>query len=114
MALFLKEVFPCARFVVNYRSDFEAQLQSWNEAGFDPYDSLPHVNDRLFYLADLLGSDYAYKVDMTEWSKDIGVLNQLVYWMGFRECEFEEVLRVNTHDAFRTQVPLKESCRLLV
>jgi len=104
-ARFLRTNFPCSRIVVNVRSDVESQLSSitgtFAEDGTKS--STEHVrmernetwikdmNAFLEKVDKLLPEDYSKLIDLSTWSKDVGILNDLVEWMGFKDCVFKEV-----------------------
>lgn len=97
---FLKESFPCARFVLNVRSDTVEQATSTN-AAFPKSNvrvqNLDRMNGLIKTFAKLLG-DSAYLLDSTEWVQNIEVLNDMVLWLGFaKACAFHELLEFNTH-----------------
>jgi hypothetical protein len=101
LAEYLKESFPCARFIVNIRSDTESQAESWGKSFHgDKEDSLHQIADlnrRMGLLAELLGSDSAYFLDSTDWINDVKHLNLVVNWLGFsKSCAFDELLEFNT------------------
>ena len=100
---FVKEVFPCARIVVNLRSNTKkqaaSQMQSFhrnqNNVTELTYD-LELDNEKLRYVAELFG-DQAILLDSSEWTKNISSLNQIVEWLGFdKSCFFQELLEFNT------------------
>ena len=100
---FLKEYFPCARFVVNIRGDTASQIESWKRA-FKPendkiLEKIPLMNDMLKKVAALLGEDRARLIDMDTWSNTEGsglqVLNDLIEWLGFRNCRYTSILHQN-------------------
>ena len=97
---FFTNTFPCARFVVNVRSDVDA-LQESRQAAFhsnrDNADTLRGEIQRLLALAELLGPERSYVLDSTEWTQNATQLNGLVRWLGYSpECDFTEVLELNT------------------
>jgi hypothetical protein len=94
---FLKKNLPCARYFINFRSDFEDHMQSvqtslnWNVSG------VKMELGQLKLLYELLGSEHAYLLDSTQWTKDVGVLNQALDWLGYSSsCYFSELLEFNT------------------
>ena len=98
---FLHEIFPCARFLVNIRSDVESQAQSV-EKTFTKVNSdnevadLQDANQRYRKIAKDLGED-AFLLDSTEWTQNITVLNNAVDWLGFhKSCHFKTLLEFNT------------------
>ena len=117
---FLIETFPCAKFVFNVRGDIDKQVQSWL-AAFGTHldgDVIRTYNHQLSTLAAKLGSDQARVIDMSEWSKKDGsglnVLNDLVEWLGFRQCTFSSLIHSN-HDGYgkdQTKLSLGDRCHL--
>jgi len=94
---FLRENFPCSRIVINIRSNIKDQLNSMKKTFKNGMTTrkLEEMNDFLVQLSKELGEDMAKLVDMNEWSKDIDVLNNLIYWLGFRECKYQKVVHEN-------------------
>jgi hypothetical protein len=75
---FAKEVFPCARIVVDLRWNTDEQAAS-------------RTQKKLRYIAELFG-DQAISL-----TNNISSLNQVVEWLGFDEsCFFQELLEFNT------------------
>ncbi len=106
IAKFLIESFPCARFLVNYRSDFVHQAQSqvtslatYKNEKKDLDIAVERISkevDRLKKLAKLLGSR-AMTLDSVKWTEDVGELNKAVMWLGFdKTCAFPKLMELNT------------------
>jgi hypothetical protein len=124
-AQFFQENFPCARFIINIRSDEEAQLNSMSSAfHFDLNDekkkeqkeqSLVQSNQFLIKLHEELGKKSSMFIDMTRWKDDITILNKVVKWLGFQDCAFDAIVHEN-HDNygidFETEVHLGDTCRI--
>ncbi len=118
-AEFFKENFPCSRVVVNIRSDIDSQLKSrenvgWSKADSNSHGSLEEDNTFLKNFSKYLGDDMARLIDMNEWTGDEGVtvLNSLLKWLGYVDCEFQEVLHEN-HDGYgtdTTHIDLGDHC----
>ena len=53
------------------------------------------MNDFLTQLTTELGEDMAQLIDMTEWTKNVKVLNDVVDWLGFRHCQFHSIVHEN-------------------
>ena len=114
----LLETFPCARIIVNIRSNTEALVNSRH----DTYDQKVDIRDAqietetLETIAKRLGTRRARLIDMTEWSADGGlyILNDVLDWLGFENCKFNSLYHEN-HDRFRadksTQIQMGENCR---
>jgi hypothetical protein len=103
LAEYLKESFPCARFVINIRSNTEDQVKSWEKAFPTVTDRLSEqdlddLNRRMRNLAELLGPETAHLLDSKEWLKNLDSLNTMVTsWLGFADsCAFTELLEFNT------------------
>ena len=121
MVKFITEMFPCARIVINIRSDVEKQEKSQKLAFNSPksppmdVDGLRKMNDRLRNIASIFGEERAYLIDSSEWMHDIDNLNELVEWLGFdRSCFFQDLLEFNTHDRYgngKTKLELDPNCR---
>eukprot|EP00542_Grammatophora_oceanica_P018471 CAMPEP_0194033052 /NCGR_PEP_ID=MMETSP0009_2-20130614/5862_1 /TAXON_ID=210454 /ORGANISM="Grammatophora oceanica, Strain CCMP 410" /LENGTH=296 /DNA_ID=CAMNT_0038673661 /DNA_START=38 /DNA_END=925 /DNA_ORIENTATION=- len=70
VAKWLTDVLPCARFLVNIRSDIEGQAQSYASAfnaKKDKSDDLRDMNRRMRTLQETLGSSRAFLTDSAEW-----------------------------------------------
>lgn len=111
VADFIRENFPCAKFVVNIRSDVQSQLKS-QETTF-----VKHLNNTtnpilqqnifLLSLAEEIGEN-AIQIDMMEWSKDVSVLNNVFKWIGFQGCTLETVIHTNDgKDGFQQEAQEK-------
>lgn len=100
---FLREIFPCSRIVVNIRSDIESQLKSLNTTFSSAHnyikgtEFIKNMNDFLVGVAKDLGPDMAKLVDMTEWTKDVEILNDVILWLGYRDCRFSAIVHENTN-----------------
>ncbi len=98
---FLTHNFPCAKYIFNIRGDIEKQVQSWLLAFGTQLDGdkIRDYNQKLSQLAATLGPERARVIDMSEWSKEDGsglpVLNDLVDWLGFRDCKFTSLIHSN-------------------
>jgi hypothetical protein len=102
-AQYLKENIPCARYLVNYRSDVSAIAKSMqlNVARSENLTAveqeMKEEHQNLMALYDALGRDRAFLLDSSEWTKDVTVLNEAVQWLGFQDsCYFHELLEFNT------------------
>lgn len=120
---FLETKFPCARIVINIRSDVESQVASEEKAfGFDKSkedqlrQDLIQQNEEMARLADMLGEQRAHLLDSTEWThNNISKLNAAVAWLGFAEsCFFQQLLEMNTqgggYGAGRTSLHHNPQC----
>lgn len=100
-AKFLKESFPCARYIVNKRSDVEKTAISYQKA-FQWNSPLPELEkfikeeiDFLEAVAGELGPDAAKVIDLENWKRNVGILNTLLFWLGFHDCSFDAILHDN-------------------
>ena len=114
----VREHLPCTRFVVNIRSDVEAQVASVNKTFKKKLNTrnateyLQQANSQLRTVAQLFGKQ-AYLLDSSEWTKDISHLNRLVQWLGFDQtCFFEELLELNIdrYDHGRSEIRMNPLC----
>ena len=119
-ANFFRENFPCSRVIVNYRSDVEVQVKSRLDLGWGGgderaiRDAIVKENNFLTKLASNLGPDMSHVLDMTQWTKDIHIINDVIDWLGFKGCNFERTLHEN-HDGYgidRSKINLGDYCRL--
>jgi len=123
-AKFLQDNFPCARYVINIRSDVNAQVESMGvafkktniDAEFRKQreKTLNDAYQFLYRLSNILGEDTARFIDMTEWTNDVSILNDLLKWLGFLDCAFNDIVHEN-HDGYgkdtTTQLNLGKNCR---
>lgn len=119
----IKDIFPCARIIINYRSDIEALAESQLKAlpMEDKTDAkglqkaLQDDIDKLRKAAEWFG-EQAYVLDSSAWLKDISELNKIVEWLGFHpSCAFKEYLEFNT-DGFahgKQMTELDPNCRYM-
>jgi hypothetical protein len=118
----LNYLFPCARFVVNYRSDMNSQLESWKKL-FSATDIIQTTqilqldNALLRMFHKVMGPYRSFLLDSTEWTQNIATINQMVEWLGFSpKCHFKEALEYNTkhgYDATKTEADLNQDCTYL-
>ncbi len=102
-AEFLRENFPCSRIVVNIRSDVASQMKSIDKTfqednkGDLSEEGIENMNEFLENLSEELGEDMSRLVDMNDWTKDVVVLNDLIHWLGFRDCKYQQVVHENAN-----------------
>jgi hypothetical protein len=102
---FVKESLPCARILVNIRSNTTAQalsqMTAFQKKNIRP-ETLDRENERLIHVAEkLFGKDQAMVLDSSRWTKNITHLNQAVEWLGFhKSCYFQDLLQFNTQNSF--------------
>lgn len=101
-ATFLKENFPCAKIIINIRSNVQNQMESvgtnFIKSG-GTEDELVQYNSFQVALAQELGSDTAKLIDMNDWKDNVSVLNDVIDWLGFKGCAFQELVHEN-HDGY--------------
>ena len=113
-AKFLKEQFPCARFLVNFRSDVQAQVESFH-SNFHWNVSDDFMKDQNKFLTKLYGNlkDRARMIDISIWKNNVTVLNEIVDWLGFENCAFSSIFHEN-QDGYRrdkkTSMDLGNQC----
>ena len=113
---FLREIFPCSRILINIRSDLEGQVKSmttnFDTTGNNSTTRVAAMNQFLEKLAKELGSDMAKLVDMSKWTKDVGILNDVVQWLGFSGCKFQQIVHENLNGYGRDNktISLGENC----
>jgi hypothetical protein len=66
-------------------------------------------------FAELMG-DRAKVIDSSNWTQNVGHLNEAVRWLGFNDkCEFSGVLELNTKNGYgttgTTNVVIDPECR---
>lgn len=116
MVSFLQEHFPCTRYLVNFRSNLQAQAKSQTttfKKDMKDRDDLDKVVNRLdhevewlLHFAKLMGDDRATILDSSVWTEDVSELNKAVRWLGFDDsCAFEKILELNTKDGYGSQGP---------
>jgi len=103
-AAYYQEMFPCSRYLINIRSDTEKQVQSMeSEFEFENGKSVKSfVEDGTNFhreLAEELG-DAARLTDLEEWKNNVDVLNEVIEWLGFKNCRFNTILHEN-HDGYQ-------------
>jgi hypothetical protein len=119
VADYLMQNFPCARFIINIRSDVERQVESWNKnfASELDGDEVRYYNRKLSQTAAYMGQDRARLLDMLEWSKrdnsGVVVLNDLIEWLGFVDCKYKTLLHSNKngYGVDRNDFSLGPNCR---
>jgi hypothetical protein len=119
----LNHLFPCARFVVNFRSDVMHQLASWqsqfgSKNKTQALQSIQLENDLLHMLHTSLGHERSFLLDSTMWTQDISKFNEMLAWLGFATpaCHFPAALEYNTQNGYfatKTEVDLSPDCMYL-
>ncbi len=111
-AKFLTENFPCSRFIININSRYIRQSMAMKKHLHEKVnglkrsevrDKLKRENDFLTELSFLLGDNSAKLLDIVEWSEDVSVINDVVEWLGFENCQFNTLVQENengySHDS---------------
>ena len=109
--------FPCARFIVNIRSNVEEQVQSY-QTNFHWNLTASELIGKNMFLRQLdknLGSS-SKLTDMTYWKKenDTKTINEVVDWLGFENCKFDGVPHENNHGYEpdrESELSLGKNCR---
>jgi hypothetical protein len=119
----LNYLFPCSRFVVNYRSDMNSQLDSWKKQfnatnTTDTARILQVENDLLHSFHMLMGpSQRSFLLDSSEWTRNTDSINEMIEWLGFSpQCHFKEALEYNTKNGYyatKTDADLSDDCTYL-
>jgi len=118
-AAFFKESFPCSRIVVNIRSDTGRQAQSAVKLGWTPRtpdaveEGLMKEVEFLTEFAEHLGPDTARIIDMEMWTQHVSILNDLVAWLGYKDCNFQSIVHDNHHGYgldLRTDPKIGDKC----
>jgi len=106
-AEFLETNFPCAKYIVNIRSNVYKQAQSWQKSFKKGdivargksiqkiRDGLQKENDFLRQFSNILGDDKVKLINMEAWTENITVLDEVVDWAGFRHCQYDKILHHN-------------------
>jgi hypothetical protein len=110
----MNRLFPCARFIVNSRSDMNSQVASWAKQFHATNGTLVsqqlQADDELLYAfykimgAGGSGARRSYWLDSTEWTRNISALNDMIDWLGFgplSHCHFQTALEYNTKDGYQ-------------
>ena len=93
--------FPCAKYIINTRLNTDNQVASQKNTfeGPAPLEELPdrikRQNDFLTQFAQYMSEDKARLIYMEEWTNNVTQLNEVVEWLGFRNCQYDKVLHNN-------------------
>ena len=121
---YFNTAFPCAKYIVNIRSDIDGQAESMANLGWDVNkEKMEGANDFLERFAKQMGQNKARLIDMNDWvaepfendesEKGVRVLNHAVRWLGFKDCRFQSLLHENDNSHFTadtTAVNLGDNC----
>ena len=118
IAHFLQESFPCAKFLINYRS--AEKIKASRDVYFAkerPIDEIQKQLERLIKFGSFLPESQTRVLNSDEWTEDVSILNEVVDWMGYsKECHFTEVLQFNTDEGYGngiTELKVDPKCRYL-
>lgn len=113
---FLERSFPCARYIINTRSEYSDQLKSMKVTGtFNENKTIDDIQSETLFLRKLANrlGDSAKLIELEQWRDNVSVLNDVIKWLGFDYCAFNKVLHEN-HDKFEhdnSDVHLGRYCR---
>lgn len=100
---FLKTHFPCTKVLINYQTNVTHQYLSFkrtfNHSSESKYNGpsmaeLESINDFQEKLHKCMKTSSKI-IDMDYWTKDVGVLNEIVEWLGYENCTFKEIAHEN-------------------
>ena len=120
-ANYIKEVFPCSKIIINIRTNVTNQLHSiqdtFSSAAVNEHGKTENEIDRyntyLSNLAETLGSEMAKVIDLSHWKTNVTVLNDVVHWLGFKNCKFTNLVHENSNGYGRdhdTDVGIDDKC----
>ena len=121
MVKYLITNFPCSRVVININSDVASQVKSIdrNFHGTKTKNQTQYIldeNEKLRWLAKVMGSQRAFLLDKDQWTKNISNLNEVVSWLGFDDtCHYSELLEFNVggYGTGKTKMVRKRNCKRL-
>ena len=114
-ALFLNRMLPCAKIVINIRSNQTAHAKAvrhFMARGQNLDDLIEASNQRrqeLLQFAQFLNassspssSSRVHVLDSTQWTQNVSLINDLVSWLGFATpaCHFDELFQYNTRGGY--------------
>ena len=111
---FFKRNFPCSKVIVNIRSNVTAQVASRKHLNWKPFNSLQDINQQYKEFAQRLGPEMGKLIQMEDWTTNVTVFNQVVEWLGFKECVFNAIVHENDNGFNRdngTHISLGPRCR---
>jgi len=119
---YLKDHFPCSKVLINLQTNITHQYTSFKET-FNHTEGteylgpsmkrLKEVNDFQRSLMANLGGPMAKLIDMDNWAKDVRILNEVVVWLGYQNCEFDNIVHENLAGYTRdeeTELHLGKNC----
>ncbi|KAL7426716.1 hypothetical protein ACHAXM_000552 [Skeletonema potamos] len=116
-AEFFKYNFPCAKYIVNTRLEKDSQAASVLANFVSPntlekvVEKLKRKDDFLTKFAQHMGEDKARLIYMEDWVNDVMHLNEVVEWLGFRNCQYDKVLHSNANGYERDESVLELAAR---
>ena len=86
-AQYFKDNFPCSKVIVNIRSDFKVTVKSMHERGWDiTEEDIKYATSFYKKFTEHMGEHAAKLIYLEEWKDDVGVLNDVVDWLGYTGC----------------------------
>lgn len=119
---YLKDHFPCSKVLINLQSNITHQYisfkKTFNHTEGTEYlgpsmERLKDINDFQRNLMTGLGGTMAKLIDMDNWAKDVRILNEVVDWLGYQNCEFDNIVHENLAGYTRdeeTELHLSKDC----
>jgi len=120
-AEYIKTHFPCTRILVNFQTNITHQYLSYkrtfNHTEGEEYlgptmEKLESINKFQQELYKSL-KGMSMLVDLDKWSRDVRILNKVVKWMGYKNCQFEEIVHENNKGYAtdkETELSVGENC----
>eukprot|EP00924_Labyrinthula_sp_SR-Ha-C_P015000 snap_masked-scaffold_9-processed-gene-4.38-mRNA-1 protein AED:1.00 eAED:1.00 QI:0/0/0/0/1/1/2/0/284 len=87
---FIQSVFPCARFVINYRKNVTQQHESYFQKNKDLKCLIEETEELLHYWKN---KENAVLLPLEDFS--ISSFNLIAYWLGYNNCTYPRVLHAN-------------------
>ena len=67
----------------------------WNSPLPELEELIQEETNFLEAVAGELGPNSAQVIDLVDWKSNLGVLNNLLFWLGFQDCAFDTILHDN-------------------
>ena len=97
---FVMRMFPCSRFIFNYRMDLEAQGNSgFHKDERTPVEKLARERQKMIDAHEKLGDFRTFLLPLEDLNKE--KFNELVDWIGFEDCEFKKIGHYNYNNTYR-------------
>ena len=102
-AEYIKTHFPCARLLINFQTNVTHQFLSYKRT-FNHMDGEEYLGPSIEALQNINQFQLALNknmkgmsrlIDLDNWSNNVGVLNSVVKWMGYKNCQFDEIVHEN-------------------